>query len=409
MNKNKFLSLLAVFSILLGGCSNKENVVTAEDQSSILSNDASIEANLDTGIIDNFVTNATRKVFDEYDKNKNGFIEASELPYAPNSFKKLDRNKDNKLSFDEAKYSLEDTKKISLNIYNFYNLLFNAADTNDDGYLSIDEMTKNTELSNIQDLNAFSQLKNSMSKNGVSQKININQFSNFMNSSFLELQRTNLLAKFPKSATVSTTDSNKLPIILVQGYSEPSWYFMYGIYRNLKKNGWANIYPVNLFPNIADITEQAKIVSAKIEQAKKENNVSKVDYIAHSMGGLIGRYYIQNMNGVSSINHYISISTPHYGTYVAWAGPGEAGKQMRPGSDFLTKLNTGNPIQGNISYTSIWTKTDEIVIPAENALLRGSKIMPEIKNVGHFLIMWSNDTYKQIRDALTDKNLDANQ
>lgn len=406
MNKNKFLSLLAVFSILLGACNNKGNLVTNEEQSSILSNEASIEATLNTGAIDNFVTNTTRKVFDEYDKNKNAFIETSELPYAPNSFKKLDRNKDSKLSFDEVKYSLEDTKKISLNIYNFYNLLFKTTDSNDDGYLTYDEIAKSSELSNIQDLNAFSQLKNSMSKIG-SQKITINQFSNFMNTSFLELQRTNLLAKFPKSTNLST--SGKLPVVLVQGYAEPSWYFMYGIYRNLKKSGWANIYPVNLFPNISDIKEQAKIVEAKIEQAKKENNVSKVDYVAHSMGGLIGRYYIQEMNGVNSINHYVSISTPHYGTYVAWAGPGEAGKQMRPGSDFLTKLNTGNPIQGNVSYTSIWTKTDEIVIPAENALLKGAKTMPEIKNVGHLLIMWSADTYKQIKDALTDKNLDTEQ
>src|SRR5690606_19193206 len=196
--------------------------------------------------------------------------------------------------------------------------------------------------------------------------------------------------------------STKLPVVLVPGYAEPSWYFLYGIYNTLKKSGWNSIYPINLFPNITDITEQAKIVAARIEKAKREQQVNRVDYVAHSMGGLIGRYYIQDLRGAASINNYISVATPHYGTYASWLGVGEAAVQMRPGSSFVSKLNTGNPLVPNVKYTSIWTKTDELVIPQKSAMLQGSRIMEPVKYTGHFLILWSPQSYKQIKDTLAN-------
>ena len=73
---------------------------------------------------------------------------------------------------------------------------------------------------------------------------------------------------------------------------------------------------------------------------------------------------------------------------------------MRPGSDFLKDLNNGNPIRGTIKYTSIWTKTDEIVVPPKSSLLEGSKEMPAINFVGHLLILWAPKTYQEIKEAL---------
>ncbi|MEK7433701.1 MAG: alpha/beta fold hydrolase [Cyanobacteriota bacterium] len=393
------LPILLTLSVFVSSCATKITEDLSDPSVSAFAT-GTIE-DVDTTYVESFVTNSLRTTFNEYDKNKNGFIESQELSQAPLSFKKLDRNNDNRLSFDEAKYSNDEIKKMSQRIYSFYSGMFKSMDSNKNGSLSTTEMSQNPEFKAILELNAYNNLKNTTLKNSSTSSISMNEFSIFMNSSLIEIQKknTNLLNSSPKNAL-----NKKLPVILVQGYAEPSWYFMYGIYRNLKKSGWDSVYTVNLFPNISDIKEQAKTVANKIEQAKKEQGVSKVDYVAHSMGGLIGRYYIQEMNGANSINHFVSVATPHYGTYIAWAGPGDGAKQMRPGSDFLSRLNSGNPIYGGISYTSIWTKTDEIVIPAENALLQGSKQMPPISSVGHFLILWSETTYKQIKSALNDEN-----
>lgn len=357
-----------------------------------------LESTNEASSIESFVVASYRRVFNEYDTNRSASIEPQELSQAPKAFADMDKDKNKKLSFSEISPSPERIRQMSGWIHSFYKGMAKNADLDGDKMISAKELSSSEELKVFDDLNYWERNYNNLNKNTTSKGINYSQFNTFMNNLFLELNKKYINYKNP---TVSR--NNKLPVVIVHGYSEPSWYLMYGIYRDLRKNDWQALYPVNLFPNITDIKEQAKIVAARIDQAKKEQGVNKVDYVAHSMGGLIGRYYIQEMRGANSIDHLVTISTPHYGTQVAWLGIGDAAKQMRPGSDFLSKLNAGNPIYGSIKYTSIWTKTDEIVIPAENALLRGSRLMPDVKYVGHLLILWSDETYRQIKEALTDQ------
>lgn len=397
--------------LLITSCNTNTNFLPNEhiqDNNSSISNvilDNSNFENINTKIvydinkenvsIENFIISTNRLIFEEYDNNRNGIIELSELREAPESFRAMDKNNDKKLTFNEITIDQNRIRQQSKWINNFYRQLFDSMDINKDNYVSYNELNLNEDISALNDSQYFTSSSKLLSKNRG--KLNFNSFSSLLNSSFLDLQR-----KFITNNRVAPdfNRSGRLPIILVQGYAEPSWYFMYGIYRNLKKNGWNNIYPVNLFPNINDIREQARIIAKKVEQIKEEQKVSKIDYVAHSMGGLIGRYYIQELNGYKNINNYVSIATPHYGTYTAFLGIGEAAKQMRPKSDFLNKLNSGDFIKPGVKYTSIWTKTDEIVIPAESALLQGSNMMPDIKYVGHFFILWSEETYKQIRETL---------
>lgn len=359
---------------------------------------STLESTNEANSIESFIVASYRRIFNEYDTNRSASIEKQELAQAPKAFGEMDKDKNNKLSFNEVAPTPERVRQMSGWIFNFYKGLAKSIDLDGDKMISAKEMATSEELKVFSDLNYWTRNYNIINKNSVSKGINYTQFNIFMNNLFLELHK-----KYQNYKNPTVSRNNKLPVVLVQGYAEPSWYFMYGIYRDLRKNDWQGLYPVNLFPNINDIKEQAKIVAAKIEQAKKEQGTNKVDYVAHSMGGLIGRYYIQEMRGANNIDHFVSIATPHYGTQVAWLGIGDAAKQMRPGSDFLTKLNAGNPIYGGIKYTSIWTKTDEIVIPAESALLRGSRIMPDIKNAEHFLILWADETYKQVKEALMDQ------
>jgi hypothetical protein len=347
--------------------------------------------------IETFIISSERRIFNEYDLNKSGNIEFSELAEAPNSFKALDKDKNNRLTFDEVMFSPERIKQMSGWIAAFYKGLFKRVDSDGNGKVTDSELSGSEDMAPFNGLGFFNYSVKAITATKTTKKsMNQSQFNVMMNNLFINLQK-----KYSGYRNAPFSVSNgKLPVMLVQGYAEPSWYFMYGIYHDLKENGWQAVYPVNLFPNITDIKEQAAIIGRKIDEVKKEQGVSRVDYVCHSMGGLIGRYYIQNMDGARSIQNYVSIATPHYGTTIAWAGLGEGAKQMRPGSEFLSNLNAGNPIYPNIKYTSIWTKTDELVVPAESALLRGSIIMDDIKYTGHLLVLWAPETYKQVRESL---------
>lgn len=46
----------------------------------------------------------------------------------------------------------------------------------------------------------------------------------------------------------------------------------------------------------------------------KENQTISVDLIGHSNGGLVSRYYIENLDGSKNINKLITLNTPHWGS-----------------------------------------------------------------------------------------------
>lgn len=197
----------------------------------------------------------------------------------------------------------------------------------------------------------------------------------------------------------AATASKRTPVLLVQGYLEPSYYFMYGIYRHLQQQGWP-VYGINLFPNVAHADVQAKKVEATIQAILKETGAAKINLVSHSFGGLISRHVIQKMGGYKYVDHYVSIATPHYGTTICHLPEtGNACIDMLPGSAYLTDLNRTTTVSP-VKYAAMYTRTDEITLPPTNCILPGAKNYPPIPWTGHFLILWSPTTYAHLDEAL---------
>lgn len=188
------------------------------------------------------------------------------------------------------------------------------------------------------------------------------------------------------------------PVLLVPGYAEPSWYFMYGLYRRLKKEGW-QVEGINLFPNFATAEEQAKKIQQRIEDMKARYGVQQVELVVHSFGGLISRYYIQNMDGATSVRNLVTIATPHHGTYTAYLGPGKSADQLKYNSPFIQALNANGYVYEPVQYTSIWSNIDEIVIPPRSAIMPESTVH-QVRWTGHLSILFSRRTYTHVLAAL---------
>lgn len=66
-------------------------------------------------------------------------------------------------------------------------------------------------------------------------------------------------------------------------------------------------------------TVSARNLADFIEQKKREEGVSKVNIVAHSMGGLVAKKYILDTNG-ESVDKFISVGTPYFGAPEAFNG-----------------------------------------------------------------------------------------
>lgn len=82
----------------------------------------------------------------------------------------------------------------------------------------------------------------------------------------------------------------------------------------------------------------AQLLKAEIKNIKNQTGAEKVDLIAHSMGGLVARYYIESNLYQNDVDQLIFIATPQRGApkaYLAWEG-GYLGTNMV--SDFVKEL-----------------------------------------------------------------------
>ena len=113
-------------------------------------------------------------------------------------------------------------------------------------------------------------------------------------------------------------------------------------YKNLiesfKKNGFEKEKNLFEFPyewrNSNAIT--AEELESKIETIKNDTKISKVDLVGHSMGGLVAREYIENLDQKDDVDQLITLGTPQKGapeSYLKW----EAGENQGNILDVIAK------------------------------------------------------------------------
>jgi triacylglycerol lipase len=91
--------------------------------------------------------------------------------------------------------------------------------------------------------------------------------------------------------------------------------------------------------------------------------------VGFSMGGLVARYYLKRLGGAARVRRFVSISSPHHGSYSACLLPNAACRQMRPGSSFLAELNRDWVLLAPVSCLSLWTPFDLSIIPPRSAVM----------------------------------------
>ncbi|MBE9032143.1 alpha/beta fold hydrolase [filamentous cyanobacterium LEGE 11480] len=134
----------------------------------------------------------------------------------------------------------------------------------------------------------------------------------------------------------------------------------------LESNGFT-VHSLNLIP--ADGSLPLELLADQLAQfiTQTLGPDTKFDLIGFSMGGIVSRYYLQRLGGLSRIKHFVTIASPHRGTIVGWLGNTLGAKQMATGSAFLRDLNNDIDQLGPIPFTSIRTPFDLMIVPSTSS------------------------------------------
>jgi triacylglycerol esterase/lipase EstA (alpha/beta hydrolase family) len=198
------------------------------------------------------------------------------------------------------------------------------------------------------------------------------------------------------------TAQHQYPVVLVHGTIEnmdDNWQAASPILANHGYCVFALNYggasPADNVQGTGDIAASAQQLASFVDRVLAATGASKADIVGHSQGGMMPRYFINNLGGVSKVDKLVALAPSNFGTTLdglttlgqtlGLLGPVNSALttscaacvEQEAGSSFLTALNA-RPTVAGVSYTVIETTGDEVVTPYTNAFLPSA---PNVTNI----------------------------
>jgi triacylglycerol esterase/lipase EstA (alpha/beta hydrolase family) len=228
------------------------------------------------------------------------------------------------------------------------------------------------------------------------------------------------------------------PVVLVEGTFSSMYNSFGAISPDLVNNGYC-VYAFNYGQTLpltgiyatGNIATSASELATEVNNVLAETHASKVDLVGWSQGGMMPRYYINDLGGASKVNMLVGFAPSNYGTTLDGlvyliSDLGALGlatallsvtcaacAQQIQGSSFLDNLNTSPTIAG-VQYVVIETQDDEVVTPYTNAFLPAG---PNVQNItlqtqcphdasDHLSIAYDSNALQDMINALGADNPD---
>lgn len=211
-----------------------------------------------------------------------------------------------------------------------------------------------------------------------------------------------------RSLMVTNVDAATTPILLVHGMLDNRAIFAVLI-RRLRSHGFSRVVTLNYSPITNDIRSAAEGLAAAVEELVAQTGYERIHIVGHSLGGLIARYYVQELGGDERVHTLVTLGTPHHGSLAAHVIPAQLGRQLRPGSDLFEELDA--PAPGNRTrFLAFWSDIDQLVVPHDNARLSHPDLTVRnelVHGVGHLSLPINGDVVQRVSEALSELNSDG--
>lgn len=124
----------------------------------------------------------------------------------------------------------------------------------------------------------------------------------------------------------------------------------------------------------------------------------RIDIVAHSMGGLLARFYVQALGGARRVDRLITLGTPHHGTHAATFLPSTLVRQLMPDGPFIGYLNSLEPPE-QVEMTSVIAGRDVLIQPAESAGCPFGDVV-RFDELGHLELLFRPQVFVEIAQRL---------
>lgn len=197
------------------------------------------------------------------------------------------------------------------------------------------------------------------------------------------------------------TSTPRRPILFLHGVLHNRSAFAYVIQR-LALKGWQHFEQLNLFTSLHSIARMAEQTKRAVERLLSRYDGSQVDIVAHSMGGIIARYFIQKLGGDAVVRNLVTLGTPHQGTKWSSYSCFPQLRELRPESHTIRSLNA-LPLPVFTQVISISGSLDICIQPKQGAFWEGARNI-QLQGLGHAGLLFSRRVFRIIASRLGAKS-----
>ena len=226
----------------------------------------------------------------------------------------------------------------------------------------------------------------------------------------------------PPEHYLGYTVAGKVPVILIPGVLG-RWGYMKSLGDRISRLG----HPVYIVPelgyNISSIPFSAKMLRSliaritgkfghilprvskgaeAIQKVIEEKNLKNVILVAHSKGGLIGKYLLTHYNADHKVLGMIAIAAPFSGSELAKLIPHDAFKELRTDSEIVRDLERHR--NANKKIVSIFPEYDTHVWAERKSFLEGAENI-EVSGLGGHNALLSDKKIQNGEGSLTSHSI----
>jgi len=182
------------------------------------------------------------------------------------------------------------------------------------------------------------------------------------------------------------------PIIVLHGYAMNRANFV-PLACRLARAGLGPVFGFEYW-TLGRTASAARRLARFVDDVRAATGAAEVDLIGHSMGGVVGRYYVTLAGGDGAVAHLITIGSPHSGTELSAVGVGRPTRELVLDSAMLTRLAAAPP-PARTRITIVWSRGDALVPGARQRAVPGAEILM-YPDLGHVALLASRRVARDV-------------
>ncbi len=202
----------------------------------------------------------------------------------------------------------------------------------------------------------------------------------------------------------SAGGSPEVPILFIHGIFHNGSAFTW-LKQKLALRGLSGFHELNLYTAFHSIPKMASQVAESVARIQHKYGVEQVDIVAHSLGGIVARYYVQVLAGDGQVRQLITLGSPHQGTDWSRMAPLAHVRELRPGSETFIRL-AACPAPRLTQAVAVSGGLDILMRPKGSEWWEGVRNIA-LRGVGHAGLLFSNRVveiiHAHVRTVVTAK------